>query len=331
MSETAPDVLARIDGTVGHLTLNRPRQINALTPAMVADIAAALERWAVNPNVEAVLIDGAGDRGLCAGGDIRAVHDGISGLSAPPLEFWAREYEMNSAIAHYPKPYVALMDGICMGGGIGVSAHGSVRIVTERSVLAMPETAIGLCPDVGGLWLLSRSPGQIGTYAALTGARFGAADAIEAGLADLFLPASELPAVLKGMRSGVLPSGEAPPPGVLAAERVWIDSCFAADSVEEIAALLMQRTEPAAATCLATLRAVSPTALKVTLEAIRRAARMSSVDEVLAQDLRVCLAFTRHPDLVEGIRAMVVDKDRSPRWQPAVWEDVSRADVLAFF
>lgn len=331
MSETAPDVLARIDGTVGHLTLNRPRQINALTPAMVGDIAAALDRWAVDPNVEAVLIDGAGDRGLCAGGDIKAVHDGIRGLSAPPLQFWAREYEMNSAIAHYPKPYVALMDGICMGGGIGVSAHGSLRIVTERSVLAMPETAIGLCPDVGGLWLLSRSPGGIGTYAALTGSRFGAADAIEAGLADIFLPSSDLPAVLKGMRSGVLPSGKTPPPGVLAAERDWIDTCFAADSIEEIAGLLAQRPEPAAGSCLATLRAMSPTALKVTLEAIRRAARMSSVDEVLAQDLRVCLEFTRHPDLVEGIRAMVVDKDRSPGWQPAGWEDVSRADVLAFF
>ncbi len=331
-----PQLLARIEGSLGHLTLNRPRSLNALNPSMIVDLHEALIGWADDPAVEAVLIDGAGHRGLCAGGDIKMIYDGITADTLVPLEFWVREYEMNASIANFPKPYVAFMDGLCLGGGIGVSAHGSVRIVTERSQLAMPETAIGLSPDVGSLYLLARAPGGLGTYLALTGSRLGPADAIVAGLADFCCASSALPELLAGLRAGLIPGAADaidPGPSALSADRSWIDPCFGvgADSIEEIANRLAQRPEPAAAATLVHLRAMSPTALKVTLAAIRRAATLPTVEDVLAQDLRVSSAFTRHPDLIEGIRAMVVDKDRNPRWQPARWEDVTPAEVQSYF
>src|SRR5690349_12017644 len=174
----APPVLVRQTGHLGHLTLNRPKAINALTPEMVAIVREALAAWAESDEVRTVLITGAGERGLCAGGDIRAIHaDAVSGGSGS-LAFWADEYRLNATIAAYPKPIVAWMDGLVMGGGIGISAHASVRLVTERSRLAMPEVGIGMHPDVGGSWLLSHAPGELGTHLALTGSPVGAADAI---------------------------------------------------------------------------------------------------------------------------------------------------------
>ena len=175
------DVLIRVEGKLGHLTLNRPERINALSMEMINDVRSALDKWAEDPQVAQILIDGAGDRGLCAGGDIRLLYDGIRGEAIAPPVFWADEYRMNSELAHFGKPIVACMDGITLGGGVGISGHCSIRIVTESSQVGMPETAIGLAPDVGGLYLLSRAPGELGTHAALTGARLGAADAISAG------------------------------------------------------------------------------------------------------------------------------------------------------
>jgi len=328
---TAEGVLIRVEGALGHITLNRPRQINSLTLGMVTAVRAALARWRADPQVQLVLIDGAGERGLCAGADIRLLHQGLQGAAVDPLEFLRDEYRMNSELAHYPKPVVAVMTGLTLGGGMGISAHCSVRIVTETSQVGMPETAIGLSPDVGGLYLLSRAPGELGTHAALTGARFGPADAIGAGLADHYLPAAGLAALTEQLRTGIVPSFEAtPPPGELFANRGWIDRCYAGDDVEEMVAALLAAPEPAAGAAAATLSRMSPTALKVTLQATRRAASMT-VDEVLEQDLRVAGRFLRHPDLAEGIRAQVIDKDRRPRWQPAALHEVTVAQVDAFF
>jgi enoyl-CoA hydratase len=200
------EILIRVEGRVGRITLNRPERINALSMEMINDVRSALNSWAGDRQVAQILIDGAGERGLCAGGDIRLLYDGIRGEAIAPPAFWADEYRMNSELAHFGKPIVAYMEGITLGGGVGISGHCSIRIVTETSQVGMPETAIGLAPDVGGLFLLSRAPGELGTHAALTGARLGAADAISAGLADRFLPADRLPALTEQLRTHALTS-----------------------------------------------------------------------------------------------------------------------------
>ena len=328
-----PELIARVQGRLGHLTLNRPAQINALSVELITRLQDQLAAMAADDRVELVLVDGAGERGLCAGGDVKALYSGIV-TGAGPGEFFTREYAMNAAIAHYRKPYVAVMDGITMGGGVGISGHGSVRIVTEHSKLAMPETAIGLFPDVGALYLLARCPGDLGTHLALTGARLDAAQALRAGLADHFLPVDRLPSLVQRLTDGraALEHIEwpAPPPEPPGLEPGWIDACYAPDSVEEILGLLDARPEQAARAAAASIRSMSPTSVKVTLAAIRRA-RSMTVDEVLQQDGSLIPHFLAHPDLREGIRAQVIDKDRSPRWNPATLKDVSDDDVLGYF
>ncbi|MEU3778163.1 enoyl-CoA hydratase/isomerase family protein [Streptomyces sp. NPDC032472] len=336
-TDTADDtVLFHTTGRTGTITLNRPRALNALTHPMVLRIEEALLAWAHDPAVDRVLIRGAGERGLCAGGDIRAIHDDAKAGTSASADFWRDEYRLNALIARYPKPYVALMDGIVMGGGVGVSAHGSVRIVTERSRVAMPETGIGFVPDVGGTHLLGRAPGLLGTHLALTGSAVGAADALLCGLADHFVPAALLPELAEALAEEpahqVLPRYAATPaPGELAARRPWIDRCYAADTVEEIVERLLAEGDPAAKETAETILAKSPTALKVTLAAVRRARRLGTLEEVLAQEYRTSCHALRSPDLVEGIRAQVVDKDRSPRWSPSDLREVSEEAVAAFF
>ncbi|MFG3258453.1 enoyl-CoA hydratase/isomerase family protein [Streptomyces sp. NPDC048172] len=323
------EVLTGVDGRLGRITLNRPRALNALTHGMVRVIDAALAEWEGDPSVEAVVLTGAGERGLCAGGDIRAIYEDArvrGGASGP---FWRDEYRLNARIARYPKPYLAVMDGIAMGGGVGLSAHGSLRVVTERSRVAMPETGIGFFPDVGSTFLLSRAPGELGTHLALTGAAIGAADALLCGLADHFVPSAELPALLRDELTE-MPVREAPP-GELAAAREWIDTCYAADSVEEIVERLRAEGSRGAKEAAETLAGRSPTSLKVTLAALRRARELDTVEEVLEQDHRLGCALLDSPDLVEGIRAQIVDKDRNPRWNPASLDGVSDADVERFF
>ena len=238
VTDSAADpVLIRAENYLGHITLNRPRQINALTLEMIHAVQDALASWVDDPRIAVVLIDGAGDRGLCAGGDIRLLYEGLAGTAPAPAEFWSDEYRMNSTLAHYPKPIVSYMTGITLGGGVGISAHCSVRIVTETSQVGMPETAIGLCPDVGGLYLLSRSPGELGTHAALTGARFGPGDAIAAGLADHFVPAAELAGLTEQLRAGDRAGrhrGAGRRTVELAGQRSWIDECYAGDDVAAI-------------------------------------------------------------------------------------------------
>ncbi|MCD9194393.1 enoyl-CoA hydratase/isomerase family protein [Streptomyces albireticuli] len=330
-------VLVRTEGHTGYLTLNRPKALNALSHDMVRRVDEALTAWEHDPAVETVVISGAGERGLCAGGDIRSIHaDARDGDGTATAAFWYDEYRLNARIARYPKPYVAAMDGIVMGGGVGVSAHGSVRIVTERSKVAMPETGIGFVPDVGGTYLLTLAPGELGTHLGLTGASVGARDALLCGLADHFVPSDGLPGLLAALATEPVPDvlsryvREAPE-GELDGHREWIDHCYAADTVEEIVERLLDHGATAAKEAAGTILAKSPTSLKVTLAALRRARDLGPLERVLEQEYRVSCAALSSPDLVEGIRAQVVDKDRDPRWSPATLAGVTDADVARFF
>ncbi|MER7049112.1 enoyl-CoA hydratase/isomerase family protein [Streptomyces jumonjinensis] len=336
-SESVPgSVVLRTEGRVAHIVLNRPGALNALTHPMVLAIDAALGAWESDDRVETVVISGAGERGLCAGGDIRAIHaDAVAGGHASK-DFWRDEYRLNARIARYPKPYVALMDGIVMGGGVGVSAHGSVRIVTERSAVAMPETGIGFVPDVGGTHLLARAPGELGVHLALTGLAVGAADALLCGLADRFVPSGRLPELIRALAGAraaeVLERYPDPaPPGELARHREWIDSCYASDSVETIVERLLNHGDPAAKEAAVTILTRSPTSLKVTLAALRRARALGTLEPVLEQEYRVSCAALAAPDLIEGVRARIIDKDRSPRWSPPELSGVTDELVERFF
>ncbi|MEU9187348.1 enoyl-CoA hydratase/isomerase family protein [Streptomyces sp. NPDC048484] len=337
MTGSEAPVLLHTTGRAAHIILNRPRAINALNHVMVRSLDEALTAWEHDPAVETVVITGAGERGLCAGGDIRAVHDDArDGDGTASAAFWRDEYHLNARIARYPKPYVAVMDGIVMGGGVGVSAHGGVRVVTERSRIAMPETGIGFVPDVGGTYLLARTPGELGTHLALTGAQIGAGDALLCGLADHYVPSASLPHFVAELADlpvrDVLDRHVRPSPaGELAGQREWIDSCFAAGTVEEIVERLLDHGDPAAKETAQALLAKSPTALKVTLAAMRRARRPGPLERVLEQEYRVSCAALTTPDLVEGIRAQVIDKDRTPRWSPATLAEVTDADVERYF
>jgi enoyl-CoA hydratase len=335
------DILSKIEGRLGHITLNRPGAINALTYQMVLDIDQALSAFATDDTVAFVLIDGAGERGFCAGGDIRALYDGAKADDyEAPDRFFFDEYHLNCRIARFPKPIVALMDGTVMGGGIGLGGHASNRIVTERSVLAMPETRIGFIPDVGGTYLLGTAPGELGTHLALTAGRLSAADAIVAGIADLCVPSSRLEELRAALAA--CPSAAAVPkiiasfagdPGAskLAAARAWIDRCYAGDDAEAILAALQAAPEPEAQKAASEIAGNSPTSVKVTLETLRRARKLGNLEACLDQEYRVATATIRNADFVEGVRAAVVDKDRNPKWDPARLEDVSAATVAAHF
>ncbi|MER7762079.1 enoyl-CoA hydratase/isomerase family protein [Streptomyces sp. NPDC097619] len=330
-------VLLRRSGAVGRITLDRPGALNALTHDMVRRIDAALDAWEPDPAVTAVVLDGAGDRGLCAGGDIRAIRESALGDRAEAAGFWRDEYRLNARIARFPKPWVALMDGIVMGGGVGLSAHGSVRVVTERSRVAMPEVGIGFVPDVGGTRLLSRAPGELGTHLALTATAMGGADALLCGFADHHVPAALLPELTAALGGGADPAAalagrETPAgPSVLADAREWIDSCYAADSVEEIVERLRSHGEPEPKEAAERILGHSPTAVKVTLAALRRARALDTLEQCLEQEWRVSTAALAGPDLPEGVRAQVVDKDRRPRWSPASLAEVTEAAVEAHF
>ncbi|MFF0815619.1 enoyl-CoA hydratase/isomerase family protein [Rhodococcus sp. NPDC003318] len=338
MSQQAEDqeVIVTRTGGVGRLTLNRPKAINALNHTMVRTMAVALLEWESDPGVRVVVVDGAGERGLCAGGDIVAIHDDAKFGRPGSREFWRDEYVLNAAIGNYPKPYVAIMDGIVMGGGVGISAHGSVRIVSERSSIAMPETGIGFVPDVGGTYLLSRTPGEIGTHIALTTGRLNAGDAIALGFADHFVPSESLGGFVAALGDGsvadALAQFEQPAPeSPLLAQREWIDAAYSADTVEEIVERLQAAGVPEAAKAADQVLAKSPVALKVTLRSLRHARDLTSLEAVLNEEFRVSVAALSSHDLVEGIRAQVIDKDRNPQWSPATLADVTAADVDRYF
>ena len=336
MNADTDEVLVHVERGVGFLTLNRPKAINSLTHPMVTALDAALTAWADDDAVRAVVVRGAGERGLCAGGDVVALHHSAKADGAEARRFWFDEYRLNARIGSYPKPYIALMDGIVMGGGVGVSAHGSVRVVTDSSKIAMPEVGIGFIPDVGGTYLLSRAPGQLGLHAGLTGAPFSGADAIALGFADHYVPQIDLEPFIamvmaEGPEQAVTAYAQEPPASPLAAQRDWIDQCYAGETVPDIIAALRGHGAGPANDAADVIATRSPIALAVTLAAVRRAAGLNSLKDVLVQEYRVSCASLRSHDFVEGIRAQLVDKDRNPQWSPSSLADVTDEDVANYF
>ena len=333
--EEAGDLIVRRENAAGVIRLNRPRALNALTLEMTRGIAAALDAFEADPAVSLILLEGAGERGLCAGGDIRGLYESARAGGDLGKMFWREEYILNARIAAFPKPYVALMDGIVMGGGIGLSAYGSHRVVTDKSKIGMPEVGVGFFPDVGGTWLLSRAPGELGTYFGLTGTAMTGADAVYAGLADVVVGSNQLPALREALtwvpggvtRANVrtiiarfaMPNAVAP----IAARQPLIDALFSQDSIEEIVTALAHHTSEFAQAALQTMLGNSPTGLKLTLKLLRLARHSSSLEECLAREYRAALEIFVNHDFPEGIRAAVIDKDRNPRWSPARLEDVT--------
>ncbi|TDQ50315.1 enoyl-CoA hydratase/isomerase family protein [Actinorugispora endophytica] len=339
-TDNAVEVRCVVEGGLGRVTLNRPRAINALTTGMIRDIAAALAVWEHDDAVRAVLVEGAGERGLCAGADIRALHASARARDGLAEEFLREEYHLNARLRRYTKPVVAFMDGIVMGGGVGLSAHTAVRVVTERSRVGMPETDIGFLPDVGGTYLLSRTPGLLGAHAALTAARLGAADALLCGLADHYVTGDRLPGLAEAIAGGADPASAAaeaavasgePAGGVLEEARPWIDDCYDASTVAEVLERLRTRPEAAARRAAEEIEAKSPTSLAVTLRALNEARALADLEDCLNREYRITRALLETPDFLEGVRAAVIDKDRAPKWSPSALADVTAEEVEAFF
>ena len=312
-------VLVAKTGRVGHLTLNRPKALTALNLDMIRLITPALAAWREDPSVHAVVLSGAGDRAFCAGGDIRAVRDAALADHEEVIRaFFSEEYALNAAIAAYPKPFISLIDGFCMGGGIGLSVHGHIRVASEAAQFAMPETAIALFPDVGTTHVLPRLPGELGIYLGLTGARLTGADAVHAGFATHFVPRADFPALLAALAEDgpavVARFAQSLPPFSLAPHLAAIARCFGQNSVEAIEAALQAEGTPWADETLATLAKMSPASLRWTFDIVRAGAGRT-LAQCLAAEFELVLRVTRHPDFAEGVRAMVIDKDRNPKWQ----------------
>lgn len=328
-------VRAERDGPLGLLTLARPAAINAFDLPMVRGLRTVLERWLEDGDVAVVVLRGDGERGFCAGGDIRAVHDGARTDPGSVRALWREEYELDALLGRFPLPVVTLADGITMGGGLGLAGHASTRVVTERSRLAMPEVAIGLSPDAGGLHLLARAPGETGTHMALTASTVGPGDAVGLGLADVAVRSVDLAHLVARLgeedRRDVLPElavRDLRTP--LLDSRGWVDECYAGGDIVEIHDKLRMHSHPEARLAASMLQRMAPTALAVTLDGIRRARRDDSLERCLVQDFRRSSRFLRRPDLVEGIRAKIVDKDDAPRWQPCSLGEVTAAEVASF-
>jgi enoyl-CoA hydratase len=326
------DVIIRELGLLRRMTLNRPAALNAVTLAMAATMTEYMQAWADDAAVGAILLDGAGTRGFCAGGDIRALYDAAKAGDPLPQRFWATEYRLNVMIKRYRKPVIAIMDGVVMGGGVGLSIHASHRVVTDRSTVAMPEVAIGFFPDVGASFSLARAPGCLGAHLALTGDRIGAADAIGCGLADVHIAAARLaeiaPALADCRGAGdvakaLLRLAGPPAPGRLSMAQTWIDPCYEPDDVETIMERLRGCSDDAAQAAGEAMAKASPTSLKVTLRNLRAAQRFDRVEQSFAQDYRIALACVAGHDFIEGIRATIVDKDRKPAWRPDRLADVT--------
>ncbi len=332
MSETV-NILVRRDGRIGRITLNRPQALNALDLPMIRAMTAALHAWQDDPAIHAVVVDGAGGKAFCAGGDIREVRQqSLNGQHDMIEAFFAEEYALNRLIAEYRKPCIALVDGFCLGGGVGVSVHGAYRVATEHAMFAMPETAIALFPDVGATYVLPRLPGAIGMWMALTGARLLGADAVQAGLATHYVPRAQLAALSDALATdgpGALGRfAETVPVGDFPARRALIDRCFGAESVADIITRLQAEDCDWAQEQLKTLRSVSPSSVLWSF-ALVRAGAGRTLAQCLDAELRLTRRVTRHPDFIEGVRAMLVDKDRTPKWSPARIEDVAPDTIAA--
>lgn len=332
------EVLTRVESGVGRITLNRPKALHALNRDMCEAMTAALLAWRGDEAVKSVLIDHSGERGFCAGGDIRMIAESGAGDASEAKAFFLSEYRLNHLMFEYPKPITAIVDGIVMGGGVGISEPAEVRIATERTTYAMPETGIGLFPDVGGGWFLPRLPGQTGVWLALTGARLKAADTVFLGIHSHYLPSDALEAfkailaadpahpadVADGLETD---SGEAPVEAHLEA----IDRLFAFDTVEEIFAALEAEGSDWALAQLAILKTKSPQSMKVTLRQLRTGATLATFADNMAMEYRLGGRVVRSHDFQEGVRAVIVDKDNTPNWSPADLAGVSDSMVEALF
>ena len=343
------EVLFDVDNGVGTITLNRPKTLNALTMNMINQMRLNVSEWISDDAIKLIIIKGAGDKAFCAGGDVRAVRQSIidyDGVEAPELaqKFFYEEYILNHQIHACKKPYLAIIDRVCMGGGVGLSVHGSFRIATERTLVGMPETAIGLFPDVGGAWFLSRLSGKIGTYLALTGRPVHAGDCLALGIATHLVASSSLEELESDLRSntyGIDPFSEVQKRleqfSISNSEtpildlKTKIDSCFDANSVEEIISRLRRDKTKFSEETLEILETKSPTSLKVTLEQLRRGANAKDFGETLTMEFRMSQHFMRGNDFPEGVRALLVDKDQKPYWKPNLLVDVSSTDVAGYF
>jgi enoyl-CoA hydratase len=340
---TEGDLIARKEGSAGIIRLNRPKAINAVTLEMFHDIDRALDAFEADPDVAVIVLEGAGERGLCAGGDIRALWESSKVRGDLGKVLWRDEYILNARIKRFPKPYVAFMDGIVMGGGVGLSAHARHRVVTDRTKLAMPEVGLGFFPDVGGTYLLSRSPGEIGSYFGLTGTTMNGPDAIYAKFADAVVPSPKLAAlrealtkVARGTTSadidrliGGFATGETS--GPVAAMQATIDRWFAHDRMQDIVAALKADGSELAQATLKALGEKSPRGMVVTLKLLRLARTTATLEECLVREYRAALEVFASDDFREGVRAAVIDKDRNPKWLPPRTEDVTPEMVARYF
>jgi len=334
-----------VGGSIGMVVLNRPKALNALDRDMCQRFMDRLQSWQHNPNIKAVVVQSEHGQAFSAGGDIRCAHAWGKTTPERARDFFRIEYQLNATIQQFSKPYIAFIDGIAMGGGLGIAMHGSHRVVTEHALLAMPETAIGFFPDVGGTYFLSRLPGELGTYLGLTGARLRAADALYARLATHFISSNHLPRVIDALASIPFPGdayrtvddvlsrfrlseGLAP----LSKHRLLIDRCFAEKTVEKMLSRLSEHrmSDEWADATYQLLLARSPTSLKVTLQALRNG-KHRGLRDCLSMEYQLMQHFLESPDFYEGVRAVLVDKDHHAKWQPATLEAVSEEDVAGFF
>ncbi len=338
-------VLTKSEGGVGYITLNRPEALHALNLDMCETILAALRVWALDPNVYMVMIDHAeGSRGFCAGGDIAMLRE--SGLSdgKEARAFFAEEYRMNAMIKAFPKPYLAIMDGVTMGGGVGLSVHGSHRVATERTLFAMPETGIGLFPDVGGGWFLPRLRGELGTWLALTGERLKGTDVAAARVATHFLPSELIPNLNAQIAEADFSGGAAEmlgeilsrlthsvPAGSFEARTATIDTCFAHDRAEDILSALESDGSEWAVKQAQTIRSKSPETVKVALRQVRDGGTCETFEDNMRMEYRIGWRKVQSPDFIEGVRAVIIDKDHAPKWSPDTLEGVTDAEVARYF
>ncbi|HEX4535042.1 MAG TPA: enoyl-CoA hydratase/isomerase family protein [Rhizomicrobium sp.] len=331
-----PHVLFEQRGAAGIITLNRPKALNALTHGMCIAMKAKLDEWANDAAIKSVVIQSTGEKAFCAGGDIRSLYESGIAKTSYAKNFYRDEYILDATIKHFPKPYVALLKGIVMGGGVGVSVHGSHRVVDETVVFAMPETGIGLFPDVGGSYFIPRCPGELGMYFALTGHRLKTADTLYTGIATHFVPAQDTAALIELLARGDSPNdvlatmAHAPGEPPLAGHRAAVDEMFSGASVEEILTRLDARGDDWSRETAKTLRTKSPASLKVTYRQIREG-KLREFDECMKMEWRMVNRIIAGHDFYEGVRALIIDKDNTPKWQPADLANVSEADVDAYF
>jgi enoyl-CoA hydratase len=337
VNASVSDVITRIEGAVGRITLNRPAALHALTTAMCQAMIEALAGWRHEPAVDAVLIDHAGERGFCAGGDIRMLAESGAGDGKAAREFFFTEYRLNALLQAYEKPIVVVMDGVTMGGGVGIALPAQVRIATERTTFAMPESGIGLFPDVGGGWWLPRLPGQTGLWLALTGARLKGADCLALGIATHFVESGKLDRLKSEITSAerievaLEPCASSPGPPPIEASRADIDRLFSGESVEAIFAALAADGSDWATTQLDALKTKSPQTLKVAFRELRDGASKTRFADEMAVEYRIGARVVRSHDFIEGVRAVIVEKDNAPRWDPPDLAGVTAARIDEIF